>query len=152
MVLFSTEFLFLSKINNMKENIIFKTQDNKDVISLSDFKLEFDEVLKRVIFRLVVNHEIFKAETITEAEEHDFLNLQRGLNDIYNSKLKAYVFNPIGEQLIIKFNLLETGGIEIDLELKNTMFTGRLSAKFKSDITFLPYLVNDIESVLHMAK
>lgn len=136
----------------MKENIIFKTQDNKDVISLSDFKLEFDEVLKRVIFRLVVNHEIFKAETITEAEEHDFLNLQRGLNDIYNSKLKAYVFNPIGEQLIIKFNLLETGGIEIDLELKNTMFTGRLSAKFKSDITFLPYLVNDIESVLHMAK
>lgn len=136
----------------MEEKIIFKTQDNKDVISLSDFKLEFDEVLKRVIFRFVVNHEIFKADTITEAEEHDFLNLQRGLNDIYNNKLKTYVFNPIGEQLLIKFNLLETGGIEIDLELRNAMFTGRLTVKFKSDITFLPYLVKDIEYALHKAK
>ncbi len=136
----------------MEEKIILKTQDNKDVISLSDFKLEFDEVLKRVIFRLVVNHEIFKADTIIEAEEHDFLSLQKGLNDIYNNKLNAYVFNPIGEQLLIKFNLLKTGGVKIDLELRNAMFTGRLTVKFKSDITFLPYLVKDIEYTLHKAK
>lgn len=136
----------------MGKNIIFKSQDNKEVIVLSNVKLEFDDVLKRVIFKIAVNFEIFKAETISEAEEYDFLNLQKGLADIYNNRLKTYIFNPIGEQLIIKFNLLETGGIEIEVELRNAMFTGKLFVKFKSDVTFLPYLVKDIEYSLHKAK
>ncbi len=136
----------------MEKNIIFKSQDDKEVIVFSDFILEFDDVLKRVIFNIAVNFEIFKAETISEAEEYDFLNLQKGLTDIYNNRLKTYIFNPIGEQLIIKFNLLETGGVEIEIELRNTMFTGKLFVKFKSDVTFLPYLVKDIEQSLHKAK
>lgn len=133
----------------MEKDIIFKAQDNKEVIVLSNIKFEFDDVLKRVIFRIAVNYEIFKAETITEAEEYDFLDLQKGLTDIYDNRIETYIFNPIGEQLIIKFNLLETGGIEIELELRNVMFTGKLFVKFKSDVTFLPYVVKDIEYALH---
>lgn len=136
----------------MEKKITFKSQDNKEVIVFSNFKLEFDDVLKRVIFNIAVNFEIFKAETISEAEEYDFLNLQKGLTDIYYNRLKAYIFNPIGEQLVIKFNLLETGGVETEAELINTMFTGKLFVKFKSDVTFLPYLIKDIEHLLHKEK
>lgn len=136
----------------MDKKMVLKTQANKEVVSLSDFIFDFDDILKRVIFKLHVNYEIFDAKSVIEVEEYDLLNLKKNLNEIYNGNYKTCIFNPMGDLLNIKFDLLENGVLDVELQLNNSMFTSSLNIKFSSDVTFIPYLIKDLELIINQHK
>jgi len=134
------------------KGIIFETQENIKTIILSEIKFDYSGYSDSVTFKIKVNHEIYCAETILEAEEYDFIRLKEDLTAMYNLKQKYAFFRPIDNYLQINFSLLETGIIEVKIELNNPLFTGKLLVEFNSDVSFLPKIIASLEDVLSNNK
>lgn len=132
----------------MTKKIIIKSQNNFEVITLGSFKLNYDNVLRQLTFDLIIKYDIFYAKSLIEAEESDFIELRDRLKKMYDYKIKTFFFEPMGDQIYIKFNLLETGKIDIEVKLKNISLTGELFMKFNSDMTFIPQLIRDINNAI----
>ncbi len=132
----------------MKKKIIIKSQYNKEVVTFESFNLSYDEVLSILEFDLTIVYDIFYAKSTIEAEQSDFIELRDRLKKMYDYKIKTFFFEPLGDQFYLKFNLLETGKIDIEVKLKNVSFSGELFLKFSSDITFIPQLLCDINNVI----
>ncbi|MCK4679308.1 MAG: hypothetical protein KAT48_14335 [Bacteroidales bacterium] len=111
------------------------------------FKQQLND-FKRVIYQLSVDFEFFKAKTILHAEEFDFINMKECLENIYDRKWKSFIFNPIGEQFSMQFDLQENGQIKVRVKLCNPMFTGRFEFEYMTDQTFIPVLIKEIEMAM----
>ena len=129
----------------MAKEISLKNAQGFDIIKIENIKLMFDDDFKRVVFNLSIDFEFFKAQTTLDAEEFDFLNMKECLQKIYNREWKSFVFNPIGEQFSIQFDLQETGQIKVRSKLSNPMFTGKFEIEYITDQTFIPELIKEIE-------
>ena len=70
------------------------------------------------------------------------------LQKIYNREWKSFVFNPIGEQFSMQFDLQETGQIKVRSKLSNPMFTGKFEFEYLTDQTFIPELIKEIETAI----
>ena len=129
----------------MAKEILLKNAQGFDIIKIENIKLMFDDDFKRVVFNLSIDFEFFKAQTTLDAEEFDFLNMKECLQKIYNREWKSFVFNPIGEQFSIQFNLQENGQIKVRSKLSNPMFTGKFEIEYITDQRFIPELIKEIE-------
>lgn len=129
----------------MAKEILLKNTQGVDIVKFENIKLMFDDDFKRVIFNLSIDFEFFKAQTTQDAEEFDFLNMKECLQKIYNREWKSFVFNPIGKQFSMQFDLQETGQIKVRSKLSNIMFTGKFEFEYITDQTFIPELIKEIE-------
>lgn len=134
----------------MNKVLFFKDTQKLDIIKFENIKSMFDDDFKRIVFDMFVDFDFFKAKTTLEAEESDFINMKKCLEKIYNREWNSFVvFNPIGEQISIQFTLQESGQIKVHTKLCNPMFTGILEFEFLTKSTFLPELIQEIETVIH---
>ncbi|MDP4278082.1 MAG: hypothetical protein Q8914_10690 [Bacteroidota bacterium] len=129
----------------MLKKILLKNTNGLEILKFENFKLIFDEDFKRVVFQLSVDFELFKAKTTLDAEEFDFINMKECLQKIYERKWKSFVFNPIGDQFSMQFDLQENGQIKVHVKLSNPMFTGHFEFEYMTDQTFIPELIKEIE-------
>lgn len=127
------------------KNIIFKNNYGLDILYFENIKLLFDNELKLIRFQLRIEFEFFRANTLLEVEEFDFMRLNECLYKMYNGQLKTFLFNPIGEQFIMKFELQENGQIKVSVILNNSMFTGKLEFNYITDQSFIPDLLKNLE-------
>ena len=77
--------------------------------------------------------------------EFDFMRLHECLYKMHNGQLKTFLFNPIGEQFIMKFELQENGQIKVSVTLNNSLFTGKLEFNYITDQSFIPDLLINSE-------
>lgn len=132
----------------MAKEISLKNMQRLNIIKFVKIMLMFDEDFKRVVFNLSIDFEFFKAQTTLDAEEFDFLNMKECLQKIYNREWKSFIFNPIGEQFSIQFDLQETGQINVRSKLSNPMFTGKFEFEYLTDQTIIPELLKEIETAM----
>lgn len=134
----------------MSKKILLKNIQNIDIIKFENIKSLFDDDFKRIVFDLSIDFEIFKAQIGIDAEEADFIRMKESLEKIYNNEWKSpIIFNPIGEHFTIQFKLQENGQIKVYSKLSNPMFTGSLKFEYLTDQSFLPELIQEIETVIH---
>ncbi len=129
-------------------DLVLNDKFNTKVITFTEIRFDIDDVLERVLFKLFVDFDVFNVELTTEAELSDFLSLKEGLLNIYSNKMKTYIFNPIGDLLFMKFDLEETGNINIEVVINNITFSGRLNFQFSMDQSFLPEIDESLECIL----
>lgn len=127
------------------KNITFKNNYGLDILYFENIELLFDNELKLIRFQLRIEFEFFRANTLLEVEEFDFMKLNECLYKMYNDQLKTFLFNPIGEQFIMKFELQENGQIKVSVILNNSLFTGKLKFNYITDQSFIPDLLKNLE-------
>ena len=132
----------------MTKTITLKNNIGLDILRFENIKLMYDKDFKRVAFQLHIEFEFFKAQTLLDAEEHDFINMKECLKKMHKFELKSFIFNPIGEQLNIQFVLQENGQIKVAVRLNDPMFTGKFEFEYLTDQSFIPNLINEIEIIL----
>lgn len=132
----------------MQTIISLKNINGFEVLRFENLKLMFDEDFKRIVFDLSIEFEFFKAKTSLDGEEFDFLNMKECLEKLHAGIWKTFVFNPIGEQFRMQFDLNEIGQIKVGVKLYNPMFTGKLEFEFVTKQTFIPDLIREIETAL----
>ncbi len=131
----------------MQKDLLFRSIDGDEILKFEHFKLTYDDDFKRVVFKLSIDFEFFKAETILDAEEFDFFNMKENLEKIYKKEWNSFIFIPIDEQIKIQFDLLENEKIKIRVKLCNKMFTCKLEFEFFINLTSVPDLINEIECI-----
>ena len=127
------------------KNITFKNNYGLDILYFENIKLLFDNELKLIRFQLRIEFEFFRANTLLEVEEFDFMRLHECLYKMHNGQLKTFLFNLIGEQFIMKFELQENGQIKVSVILNNSLFTGKLEFNYITDQSFIPDLLINSE-------
>ena len=128
-------------------SINFKNKDGLILMSFSNLSFYYSSI-KRVCFEIDVNFDFFKAKTQVESERFDFEELINGLKKIYQREWTSIVFSPIERNFIMQFDLQNTGQIRVHSKLSNHMFTGNLDFEFITDQSFVPDLIQEIETAL----
>lgn len=136
----------------MTSEMIIKSQNGDSEIVFTDFEFDFDQVFKQISFKVTVKCELFIATTNIYAELYDFETMLYLLKEMYVLRVKDFVFNPIDKKIIIKLSLTETGVIIVSLKLDNDMFSSSVELEFKTDLTFLPELISDLETILSSSQ
>lgn len=132
------------EVNN---DIFVRTRENVIVLTLSHFKFNYNDVIRRVTYKVGIQYEIFRVDEVLEAEEDDFLELRHCLIELISGKRKTCAFYPLGDRFRMQFDVMNNGHIEVGVVIKNILFTGELTIKFVSDMSFLPSLVDEIEKI-----
>ncbi len=132
----------------MQTIISFKNVNGIEILKFTNLNKMYDNDFKRVVFDLSVEFEFFKARTTLDGEEFDFINMKECLEKLHAGKWKSFVFNPVGEQFQMQFDLQENGQIKVRSKLSNPMFTGKFEFEYLTDQTFIPELIKEIETVM----
>lgn len=129
----------------MKTIISFKNVDGIEILKFTNLNKMYDNDYKRVVFDLFVKFDFFKAETTLDGEEFDFIDMRERLEKLLVGRWKSFVFNPIGEQFQMQFDLMESGQIRIRSKLSNPIFTGRFEFEYFTEQTFIHSLIEELE-------
>ncbi len=134
----------------MEQVVELKSRDSDNKVTLSNFKLKYEDAPRIIELLIIVKHEIFSAKANIEIEEYDILSLKNRLQELYNgtNKMMAFMFNPISSQIVMNFEADEFGHVQIQLHLRNPELTDELSIGLKMDLTFLPEIICDLEAVI----
>jgi hypothetical protein len=127
--------------------INFYNKERVLIMQLKDFLTVRMEDPKIVTFIGIVNFDFFHIETEFEAEEYDFKNLLLSLEKMYKREQKYASFNPLSPKIKIKLSE-NMGQIEVEVEIYNDLCTGNLQFKYGIDQSFLPELIDEIETVI----
>ena len=134
----------MSKVN-------FYTGDRKLIMFFSDFLFQknmpdFDNFIS---FRINVNNNFVQASVETESWEEDFTDFLAKLHDLYEMRVKKISFlQSIENNIQVDFNLNEIGGILVSVRIDDYINSTTLQFKYGIDQSFLPELIEEIESVL----
>ncbi len=134
----------MSKIN-------FYNGDRTLIMSFSDFLFQknmpdFDNFIS---FRINVKNSFVQASVETESLEEDFTNFILKLHDLYEMRVNKISFlQSIENNIQVDFNLNEIGGILVSVRIDDYINSTTLQFKYGIDQSFLPELIEEIESVL----
>lgn len=128
------------------ENICFYDENNLLIMEMKNLCRIRDSVIDRVSFDIEVRYDIFKVSTNIEAETSDFFLLEKRLVRIYALKTDKVIFLSIDEYLIIVFSYIE-GKVDVNLKIRNTLYNATLSIQYKTNLTFLNDLINNLHNI-----
>ena len=134
----------MSKIN-------FYTGDRKLIMFFSDFLFQknmpdFDNFIS---FRINVNNNFVQASVETESLEDDFTSFILKLRDLYEMRVKQISFvQTIEKNIMIDFKQKESEYIDVLVRIDHYIEEATLQFEYEIDQSFLPELIEEIETVL----
>lgn len=134
----------MSKIN-------FYNGDRTLKMSFSDFLFQknmpnFDNFIS---FRINVKNSFVQASVETESLEDDFTNFILKLRDLYEMRVKQISFvQTIEKNIVIDFKQKESEYIDVLVRIDHYIEEATLQFEYEMDQSFLPELIEEIESVL----
>ena len=134
----------MSKIN-------FYNGDRTLKMSFSDFLFQknmpnFDNFIS---FRINVRNSFVQASVETESLEEDFTNFILKLRDLYEMRVKQISFvQTIEKNIVIDFKQKESEYIDVLVRIDHYIEEATLQFEYEMDQSFLPELIEEIESVL----
>ena len=134
----------MSKIN-------FYNGDRTLKMSFSDFLFQknmpnFDNFIS---FRINVKNNFVQASVETESLEEDFTNFILKLRDLYEMRVKQISFvQTIEKNIVIDFKQKELEYIDVLVRIDHYIEEATLQFEYEIDQSFLPELIEEIETVL----
>jgi hypothetical protein len=130
----------MSKIN-------FYNGDRTLIMSFSDFI--FQKFDNSISFRINVRNNFVQASVETESLEEDFTDFLAKLHDLYEMRVKKISFlQSIENNIQVDFNLNEIGGILVSVRIDDYINSTTLQFEYGIDQSFLPELIEEIETTL----
>lgn len=134
----------MSKIN-------FYNGDRALIMSFSDFLFQknmpnFDNFIS---FRINVKNNFVQASVETESLEEDFTNFILKLRDLYEMRVKQISFvQTIEKNIVIDFKQKESEYIDVLVRIDHYIEEATLQFEYEIDQSFLPELIEEIETTL----
>ena len=134
----------MSKIN-------FYNGDRTLKMSFSDFLFQknmpnFDNFIS---FRINVKNSFVQASVETESLEEDFTNFILKLRDLYEMRVKQISFvQTIEKNIVIDFKQKESEYIDVLVRIHHYIEEATLQFEYTIDQSFLPELIEEIETTL----
>ncbi|MEE1084094.1 MAG: hypothetical protein UH850_10265 [Paludibacteraceae bacterium] len=134
----------MSKIN-------FYNGDRTLIMSFSDFHFQknmpdFDNFIS---FRINVKNNFVQASVKTESLEDDFTSFILKLRDLYEMRVKQISFvQTIEKNITIDFKQKETKYIDVLVRIDHYIEEATLQFEYTIDQSFLPELIEEIETAL----
>ena len=134
----------MSKIN-------FYNGDRTLIMSFSDFLFQknmpdFDNFIS---FRINVKNSFVQASVETESLEEDFTNFILKLRDLYEMRVKQISFvQTIEKNIVIDFKQKESEYIDVLVRIDHYIEEATLQFEYEMDQSFLPELIEEIETTL----
>ncbi|MBP5524066.1 MAG: hypothetical protein J6Y11_00495 [Paludibacteraceae bacterium] len=134
----------MSKIN-------FYNGDRTLIMSFSDFIFQknmpnFDNFIS---FRINVKNSFVQASVETESLEEDFTNFILKLRDLYEMRVKQISFvQTIEKNIVIDFKQKESEYIDVLVRIDHYIEEATLQFEYGIDQSFLPELIEEIETTL----
>ena len=134
----------MSKIN-------FYNGDRTLKMSFSDFLFQknmpnFDNFIS---FRINVKNSFVQASVETESLEDDFTNFILKLRDLYEMRVKQISFvQTIEKNIVIDFKQKESEYIDVLVRIDHYIEEATLQFEYEVDQSFLPELIEEIETTL----
>ncbi len=134
----------MSKIN-------FYNGDRTLKMSFSDFLFQknmpnFDNFIS---FRINVKNNFVQASVETESLEEDFTNFILKLRDLYEMRVKQISFvQTIEKNIVIDFKQKESEYIDVLVRIDHYIEEATLQFEYEIDQSFLPELIEEIETTL----
>ena len=134
----------MSKIN-------FYNGDRTLKMSFSDFLFQknmpnFDNFIS---FRINVKNSFVQASVETESLEEDFTNFILKLRDLYEMRVKQISFvQTIEKNIVIDFKQKESEYIDVLVRIDHYIEEATLQFEYEMDQSFLPELIEEIETTL----
>ena len=134
----------MSKIN-------FYNGDRTLKMSFSDFLFQknmpnFDNFIS---FRINVKNSFVQASVESESLEEDFTNLILKLRDLYEMRVKQISFvQTIEKNIVIDFKQKESEYIDVLVRIDHYIEEATLQFEYEMDQSFLPELIEEIETTL----
>ena len=130
----------MSKIN-------FYNGDKTLIMSFSDFI--FQKFDNSISFQINVRNNFVQASVETESWEEDFTDFLAKLHDLYEMRVKKISFlQSIENNIQVDFNLNEIGGILVSVRIDDYINSTTLQFEYGIDQSFLPELIEEIETTL----
>ena len=130
----------MSKIN-------FYNGDRTLIMSFSDFI--FQKFDNSISFQINVSNNFVQASVETESLEEDFTDFLAKLHDLYEMRVKKISFlQSIENNIQVDFNLNEIGGILVSVRIDDYINSTTLQFEYGIDQSFLPELIEEIETTL----
>ena len=134
----------MSKIN-------FYNGDRTLIMSFSDFLFQknmpdFDNFIS---FRINVKNNFVQASVETESLEDDFTSFILKLRDLYEMRVKQISFvQTIEKNIVIDFKQKESEYIDVLVRIDHYIEEATLQFEYTIDQSFLPELIEEIETTL----
>ena len=134
----------MSKIN-------FYNGDRTLKMSFLDFLFQknmpnFDNFIS---FRINVKNSFVQASVETESLEEDFTNFILKLRDLYEMRVKQISFvQTIEKNIVIDFKQKESEYIDVLVRIDHYIEEATLQFEYEIDQSFLPELIEEIETTL----
>ena len=134
----------MSKIN-------FYNGDRTLIMFFSDFLFQknmpdFDNFIS---FRINVKNSFVQASVETESLEEDFTNFILKLRDLYEMRVKQISFvQTIEKNIVIDFKQKESEYIDVLVRIDHYIEEATLQFEYEMDQSFLPELIEEIETTL----
>ena len=138
----------MSKIN-------FYNGDRTLKMSFSDFLFQknmpnFDNFIS---FRINVKNSFVQASVETESLEEDFTNFILKLRDLYEMRVKQISFvQTIEKNIVIDFKQKESEYIDVLVRIDHYIEEATLQFEYEIDQSFLPELIEEIETTLEALR
>ncbi len=130
----------MSKIN-------FYNGDRTLIMSFSDFI--FQKFDNSISFQINVRNNFVQASVETESWKEDFTDFLAKLHDLYEMRVKKISFlQSIENNIQVDFNLNEIGGILVSVRIDDYINSTTLQFEYGIDQSFLPELIEEIETTL----
>ena len=130
----------MSKIN-------FYNGDRTLIMSFSDFI--FQKFDNSISFQINVRNNFVQASVETESLKEDFTEFLAKLHDLYEMRVKKISFlQSIENNIQVDFNLNEIGGILVSVRIDDYINFTTLQFEYGTDQSFLPELIEEIETTL----
>jgi hypothetical protein len=130
----------MSKIN-------FYNGDRALIMSFSDFI--FQKFDNSISFQINVRNNFVQASVETESLEEDFTDFLAKLHDLYEMRVNKISFlQSIENNIQVDFNLNEIGGILVSVRIEDYINSTMLQFEYGIDQSFLPELIEEIETTL----
>lgn len=139
--------IFARKFMTTKDNCIhFPNNKGERIVTFSNFNpIENTNCIR---YDINITYGDFTAKVSSYSESYDYRYLISGLKKLYSRLIDTFEFCDIEQHLTIKFQFNETGHIILQLQIRNTDYVVKLDICFISDQTFIPGIIQEIESII----
>ena len=135
--------------------IHFYDKQHQTIMSFSKFNYQINEpdFHNFILFQIDVNYSFFQASINTECLDIDLKNFLIALQKLYNLEIEKISFiQTIEKNIEMHFKLTKFGHIEILTQLRNHIDKSILQFEYEIDQSFLPELIEEIQTVITHVK
>ncbi|GHT18551.1 hypothetical protein FACS189429_5240 [Bacteroidia bacterium] len=134
----------------MGKEINFWGKEREKIMQISNVETIYKENMMHFIsFRININNDFLKLNTVLESEFNDFVHLSKSLQLMCQEKKNIVRFMPFQGGISIKFEMIDLSNIHVSTEIWNVLpYSCHITFKYTTDQSFLPELIDEIEMLI----